>query len=720
MCLDIDQKPDVDGFGNLMDSWNDIPETFQYSTQSGGTHMIYATDRDDLGPASNYRNIKGVDRRGGSSFFVWWGDALPVTRDQFSEAPEWLLDPVRTRTNRKYAGNTEDWLDSLTDGEPNVLVRRAMRKITDDLGHSDMVSLQYEAIRLGAEGNPGIPEFLSTLEEAWLNRPPENHTTPESLWQAKIDEALDRGVAEFGDAIELLKNLEPPNYDNLPSSVSASLLIGDTESNKAAWTKALRALVKGVEDDQAVVSYLWFSPRTKPLSREWGIQFVAQRVESERAKLKPNEFHDPVIPKTTPTQRKPLLEDYEQEVVNSVTTFPKLFLRIGKKGGFINEAIAKPAAWNVLSMTFAFRAFIPVTPTDKLGVNLWFINLAGSGTGKSRAIQMERTILNALFEGDHEEAGYSVSAETSPAGLHEMLLRRDRYPTLFAADEASGFFKKLARADYMSGLENAMSEYYDGRVPPGAKMSLKELRGKSAMTSFHMSLHSTPEGFWEELTLDQLFSGFLARVNWTFGPKRERNIDYLTLAQDASGPVEFDTLHPDIEYLAVSLATMRDAYGGSPIPILATDEALARMNVALREMMSQTWRHDPTEVMEKSTTRLGYETMRKCAALNALWRGSRVIEMVDAWVAVDACQSWFDNLFEVMDKIGDSAFGRDCMTISVYIRSRSEVTRRHILSKFRYMIQRSSRELDDRLDYLRESGEIAQQAEAGEVTYYAI
>ena len=718
--LDIDQKNGKDGWDEILNAWLDVPETFSYKTPRGGEHHIYLACGENVGPATDYRGMKGVDRRSGGSYVVWWGDTVPVSRDAFSEAPEWLCDPTRERASHEYAGSTRDWLDSLVDGEPNVLVRNAMKKLDNtDLSHSEMIACQHEAIRLGAEGNPGVPELLDKLEEVWLARPAESHTTPEADWPHKFSEAMDRGVALFGDAIEFLKGLEKPDENSLPVGVNLSLLVGGESATKAQWTKALNALIKNVESDQEIVSYLWFSPKTKELSREWGVQFVAQRVQEARAKQKPNEFHEPVVPKAV-AERRPLLEDYELELVERTPTFAKAFLRVGLAGGFINKALATPAAWNCLSLGLAFRGFIPASRTDKLGLNLWFINLAASGTGKSRAIQMERQILNALFEGDNGEVGYRVSAESSPAGVHEMLLRRDNQPTLFAADEASGFFKKMAKQDYMSGLDQLMSEAYDGYVPPGAKMNLKELKGKSARTSFHFSIHSTPEGFWENVTKEQFLSGFLARANWTFGPPRERNIDYLTLTQEVNGPEDFDGLHPDIAALSVDLAALNYAIGPRAKPILATQEALDRMTQALREMMSQTWRHDPSPDMEKATTRLGYETMRKLAALQAMWRGSLVIEYPDVLVAIDTCQTFFDNLFTMMDRLGDSQFRRECKLISAFIRSKESVPRSTIFDRFGHLIVRSSREIDDRLDYLRESGEITQSMEKGQVVYSAI
>lgn len=165
---DVDTKNGKDGWASLDEAWLDLGTPFSYETGTGGSHLVYlAPEGLNLNGQSNYRGLVGVDRRAGSSWVMWAGDV--PGRDDLHIAPEWLLDEVKKRSVRGFEGTIKDWYDSLTPGEPNVMVRRAIKAIQDDMSHSDMVSATCEAIRLGSEGNPGVPDLVEALEEAWMN-----------------------------------------------------------------------------------------------------------------------------------------------------------------------------------------------------------------------------------------------------------------------------------------------------------------------------------------------------------------------------------------------------------------------------------------------------------------------------------------------------------------------------------------------------------------------
>ena len=362
VLLDVDAKNGKDGWQSLMEAWVDIPDTLNYDTPTGGVHYVYESDRDDLNGVANYRKMDGVDRRAGSSFFVWWG-GVPDDRDVFTQAPEWLVDPARRRTERAFEGDTADWFESLTPGEPNVLVRRAMERVTEDMSHSEMVERQYEAVRLGAEGNPGVPQLLDAIQDAWLNRPPENHTTPESQWQYKFFEALDSGIAKYGELIGLVKSLPEFTPGMIPPGVSDSLIYG-SPANKQVWNRAMRELITAESDDLIVVSILWSAPRPRDLSREWGLSFVMDRVTTERGRMEAPDDVPVAAEPVEPGEGVQLLNEEEREAVARTQTFTDLYLAAGMRSGFANPTMFRASAWNVLSLAFAFKGFIPVSQTD--------------------------------------------------------------------------------------------------------------------------------------------------------------------------------------------------------------------------------------------------------------------------------------------------------------------------------------------------------------------
>lgn len=714
VLLDVDAKNGKDGWQSLMEAWVDIPDTLNYDTPTGGVHYVYESDRDDLNGVANYRKMDGVDRRAGSSFFVWWG-GVPDDRDVFTQAPEWLVDPARRRTERAFEGDTADWFESLTPGEPNVLVRRAMERVTEDMTHSEMVERQYEAVRLGAEGNPGVPQLLDAIQDAWLNRPPENHTTPESQWQYKFFEALDSGIAKYGELIGLVKSLPEFTPGMIPPGVSDSLIYG-SPANKQVWNRAMRELITAESDDLIVVSILWSAPRPRDLSREWGLSFVMDRVTTERERMEAPDDVPVAAEPVEPGEGVQLLNEEEREAVARTQTFTDLYLAAGMRSGFANPTMFRASAWNVLSLAFAFKGFIPVSQTDKLGLNLWIVSLSYSGTGKTRAVKFEDEILNALYEGDNTDQPYQLGDQVSPAGLHEALLMRNRQGTYMNSDEASGFISRVENVEFMRGLKDDLAKYYDGYVPAATKKNAKHLKGQPALTHFNMHLHATPERFWEIVTREMFLSGFLARVNWSIGELPDRDLSKVSLTQVVDVPDDIGQLHPNVAEIVTDLGLLRLARGASA-PVLTSSEALDRMTTALRTMLGAVIGTPHEDMLEPAVTRLGFETIRKCATLNALWRGSNRVEHIDALVAIHAAQEWFDNLFTVAEQVSDSLFEKSCAEIEAFIRSKGGATRTQIFSRFKGTVQRTSREIDERLDMLRESGRIYRTERGGAVAY---
>lgn len=714
VLLDVDAKNGKDGWQSLMEAWVDIPDTLNYDTPTGGVHYVYESDRDDLNGVANYRKMDGVDRRAGSSFFVWWG-GVPDDRDVFTQAPEWLVDPARRRTERAFEGDTADWFESLTPGEPNVLVRRAMERVTEDMSHSEMVERQYEAVRLGAEGNPGVPQLLDAIQDAWLNRPPENHTTPESQWQYKFFEALDSGIAKYGELIGLVKSLPEFTPGMIPPGVSDSLIYG-SPANKQVWNRAMRELITAESDDLIVVSILWSAPRPRDLSREWGLSFVMDRVTTERERMEAPDDVPVAAEPVEPGEGVQLLNEEEREAVARTQTFTDLYLAAGMRSGFANPTMFRASAWNVLSLAFAFKGFIPVSQTDKLGLNLWIVSLSYSGSGKTRSVKFEDEILNALYEGDNTDQPYQLGDQVSPAGLHEALLMRNRQGTYMNSDEASGFISRVENVEFMRGLKDDLAKYYDGYVPAATKKNAKHLKGESALTHFNMHLHATPERFWEIVTREMFLSGFLARVNWSIGELPDRDLSKVSLTQVVDVPDDIGQLHPNVAEIVTDLGLLRLARGASA-PVLTSSEALDRMTTALRTMLGAVIGTPHEDMLEPAVTRLGFETIRKCATLNALWRGSNRVEHIDALVAIHAAQEWFDNLFTVAEQVSDSLFEKSCAEIEAFIRSKGGATRTQIFSRFKGTVQRTSREIDERLDMLRESGRIYRTERGGAVAY---
>lgn len=724
VVCDVDTKNGKDGWDSLEKAWVDIPPTFSYETGTGGTHLVYADPGAVvLNGQSDYRDYVGVDRRGGSSWAMWVGP-VPKSRDELTSAPEWLLDEAKERTIEGFDGTIQDWYANLIPGEPNVMVRRAIDRIEPDMGHSDMVSATYEAIRLGAEGSTGVPELIDALEEAWMNRPAENHTTPESAWEYKFQEALLGGIEKYGDAIDLLKSLPEYSIGLVPKGISDSLVT--TPGGKAEFSRLLGELVKETQDNNCILSILWNCPATRELARDWGLQFTAKRIEDARVRPEPTRENPRIEEKRAAESEGKdsdlnLLTEEERDYLKTRPTFVDHVEEVARQFGWTQFAYFRAVSWASAALTYSFKGFIPMKGTQKLNLNLWMITMGYSGSGKTTALDFRNEILRTLFSGDSEEIpSYDLGTDSSPQGLHLALLERDGHPSFFGTDEASGFFKTLGKREWDSGLEDTLSMYYTGFVPPSNKLNLKEMKGKSARTAFTQQMFATPDRLTETLSRDQFKSGFLARYVWSFGHKPLDSDDRFELSQSDELEV-FDESPEEVRKIAADLITSASRIErGNPVALKGTPEVLKRLSNAYRDMFRKSENREHWDIVEPSVTRL-MESMLKAAGICAMYRGDSTILMDDALHAIKAAEEWLENLHRVVAMISAGDWQRLCDEIEDWVRQRGgSASKAQILNRFRNSIAKDGREIDNYLNFLVDSGVFNRLEASGEAIKFEV
>lgn len=716
--LDIDIKNGADGFESL--GFLDTPDTFSYETGTGGFHFVYlAPEGVNLNGAGRYRGMENVDRRAGSSWVMWAGE-VPSSRDEFTPAPEWLNDPARVRSAQAFEGELKDWYETLVSGEPSAAVRRSIAKIDHDMSHSEMVGAQHHAIRLGAEGHPGVPEYLEALEEAWLNRPAENHTTPEGQWEYKFAEALSSGIKQFGGQIEVLKSIKPFRAADIPASVSTSLLVGGAESTKAEWSKALYALMGAGMDDESILSMLWGSPRTRPLSMDWGIEFVQKRIADARKKeTSPEPAKIPAIIETESLEAEELpkislLTDEERAQVADEYDFVDMYIETGRQTGFVNEKYYEAAAWTVASMAVGFRAFLVPSATDTMPLNMWFTTLAFSGTGKTRAAKFQETIMNIVHDRDNLEQRHSIGGNLSPQGLHIALLERNRQPSILFEDEAAGFFRSLTNDRWMKAVEQDMADFYEGQVGTISKVSQSHLKGKSGLTSFNVHLYSTPENFFDLISEEQFTSGFLARMLWVVGDEPEYKPNSIKFTESRRKVGDVTRIDPLIRDLGAFYRTLRYAIPENS-PVFSTDAALSRQEQAANSARDSIEGKEKFNILEPALRRITWEYVRKASAIMALTSGYLEIQEKHVLQALVYVEKWIESLFRVVDQVNRSVFYRQAMEIVAFVASRrgSKATEAAVYKRFAETVVRDPRELQAKIDLMIRSGHLSVESVPG-------
>lgn len=708
VVLDIDVKDGIDGFDSL--GFLDPPETVYYQTPGGGYHYIYeAPEGVPLRGDAPYRGMVNVDRRAGSSWVIWYGEA-PTSRVELTPAPEWLCDPAIVKSRDYYKGDLEQWFQGLVPGRPSAAVRKTMASIDPDMSHDEMVKAQHHAIRLGAEGHPGVEELLGALEEAFLNRDPSGHVTPQKDWESKFAEALSTGIEQFGGGIALLNNLPEFRLGALPPNAHHNLFTG-VEGSKADWTRALNELLKGGWDNDHVLSAMWNAPKLRPLSMDWGIEFVHKRIVQARAKLEaPEDAPTPTplkdeAPGEEAAPKISLLTDEQRRWAKLQYTFVDYYTATGRLTGFVNKEMYEPAAWTVASLACGYKAFISASDTDILPLNLWFVSLAYSGTGKTRAAKFEETVIKALFDQDNLERQIDLSGNTSPQDLHIALIERNRQPTIMFEDEAAGFFRRMNSEKWMESMQQDMSKFYDGGVPTINKVSQAHLKGKSATTSFNLHFYSTPQNFYEQVVAEHFQSGYLARANWILGKEAEHKEDSVRHRESRTRGVNQVGLSPAMADLAGVFWELRGALPNS-LPVWTTKAALDRMDEMGNTLMNGVQGHSKFDVLEPALRRMAWETVRKVSAILALTNGFIETRVSHVETALLFVEKWVENLYRVAELVDRSVFFKKSMEIVDYIASRREssATQAQVYKQFAPGVQRDPRELQARIDLMVNSG----------------
>jgi hypothetical protein len=235
--LDIDLKidPPKDGFEALAEAGLEYPDTFSLETPSGGLHVYFKKDptrhvkaTSDL-KLSDGRVLVGVDRRTLGSYTIAYSADAPRIED-LAEAPDWLNEESEQTGLNPYSGSLNNWFAELPIGEPDGRVSRAIKRFpTEDFGHADMLRMQTELVKLGAERHTGVKEAIELLQALWL------HGEYNTLrYQADWNSALEGAVRKFGGR-------SPENHlpDWLPGEITANPDDPDAMLEKEIALKAL-------------------------------------------------------------------------------------------------------------------------------------------------------------------------------------------------------------------------------------------------------------------------------------------------------------------------------------------------------------------------------------------------------------------------------------------------------------------------------------------------
>jgi len=254
--LDISAEKGKDGKAALSNAGVYVPPTYFYTTLSGGEHHVFDAGDLTIGPTQDHTMenkvaLKGVDRRSGGSYVIWWGD-VPPSREVFLTPPQWFQNDT-TVDDVTYEGTYEEWMSQLVEGEPDRVVQSIVSRIPrHGFSHGEMIKLQTSLIIAGAEGRPGVAQAIETVRDDYLGG---GYDTPK--WRRLWEQALVGGIARFGGAPEVEEPKEeleespiPEHYTKFQEIVKSRLSISLDDLAQALDTACSR-LVPNWEEVRA-------------------------------------------------------------------------------------------------------------------------------------------------------------------------------------------------------------------------------------------------------------------------------------------------------------------------------------------------------------------------------------------------------------------------------------------------------------------------------------
>ena len=689
-----------DGWATLTEHDLDDLDSFNYETRRGGSHFVFEPiDDRRLGPTKNHVTPDGItldsiDRRAGSSYFIWWGEEIPVARDEFAPAPEWLLTeaPEPVAESAGYGGTVEEWLAKCNQGEPSEFILEWVDSIPkEDFGHHEMVQMQAALVGLGASGKPGVPWALERLRAEWLRGP---YGTPEFARDWTL--ALRGAIEKYGNfEADVLADLIAPakaESAEVRDYAEAAMSIGGTEFF-AAWTtlpevdtpesrqERVRRVLQLALDSGSVsrVEAVEIAlnaaankneQREPILSREGVEALASDTFPGERLYAVEEGVSAPLEVAPTEHKRVRLLTLAEEQRLSGVTWWGDEFMdRMAEVNPVMSEQFYRLNRWIILSLIFSNKAAIIDENDTKMLLNFYAIILGPSGIGKSQSLNPVKGMMAAYF---FMEDSPDIGGNATEAGLVRALIKRDGKTSFFHSDEADGVL--MAWSDKLSafaGMKQRMTDVYGGDVPPMQRSTAQDISGIHAKAFLCAHLTGIDERILDAIEPHDWESGFVNRFIWAKGHRKPRTREQRlrrisTTLSDGETRVQkwYNAWAARFRGISTSLFGTAD---DTPLVGMEVDRDVIEREADLWERfeaMAQNSAHP--ERLRPTFERL-WSTVLKCAALVALSEERIRVNMDDYLIALEQAEEWTENVLEMVEATDESARSRQVNRLAVLI-----------------------------------------------------
>lgn len=385
-------------------------------------------------------------------------------------------------------------------------------------------------------------------------------------------------------------------------------------------------------------------------------------------------------PETTSAEPPKFLTDRERDLVRKTPVdFLETYTSLARKFTGSAEVYHRSLGAILLASIFGESGRIDLPFMSRAPLNLWTLVIGDSTSSrKSTAYNFMRDVIASFDKGTSKDT--ILGSDVTSEGLTKELHLRDGEVSLVAVDEVSGLFSQMNSKKYMSGLQERLTELYDGRVPKTLRASKDHEAGSStATTCMNLVGVGVRSALTSILTVPDFQSGFLMRMTWAVDRRlgHEKGASAIRFTQNHGEGIYFSAQERDeaIDEFARNLRVryMRHAKKDGPTYLYLGAQAEARFNDWVDEAHAYSERTG-LDFITAAVERLAMSVL-KLACLMHLYNDeptNREVSMIELLVAIKQGEMWMNDMVLMASEIGASAFEEKLNAVEDYILRQSE------------------------------------------------
>lgn len=407
------------------------------------------------------------------------------------------------------------------------------------------------------------------------------------------------------------------------------------------------------------------------------------RVEDEAHQIMPV-VQDGIYrnPATTSAEPPKFLKDHERDIVkDSPADFLEAYTALGRKFTGSAPVYHRSLGAVLLACVFGESGRIDLPFLSRTPLNLWTLVIGDSTSSrKSTAYNLMRDVIAAFDEGTSKDT--ILGSDVTSEGLTKELHTRDGEVSLVAVDEVSGLFSTMSSKKYMSGLQERLTELYDGRVPKTLRASRDPEAGESTTTTcMNLVGVGVRTALTSLLTVPDFESGFLMRMTWAVDRRvgHEKGASALKFVQNHGSDLYHTAQERDeaIEEFARGLRVryMRHAQREGKVYMYLGADAENRFNAWVDEAHEYAAKSGLTFITA-AVERLAMSVLKLAGLLHLYNTGpdEKEISMLELLIAIKQGELWMNDMVLMASEIGSSAFEEKLNAVEDYILQQEDRT----------------------------------------------